>query len=109
MGKLVDIAEDKFDEAVLKAKTPVLVDFWAPRCAPCHLVEPIVEELAKEFEGKVAFYRMNRDENFKVANRYNIMSLPTIMVFKDGQPFSSITGFTKDTRRNLRDNIGSVL
>jgi thioredoxin 1 len=109
MGQPLEIAETKFDEAVLRAKTPVIVDFWAPRCAPCHLVDPIIEELAKEYEGKAAFFKMNRDDNFKIANRYNIMSLPTVMVFKNGRPVSSIIGFTKDTRRNLKENIGAVL
>jgi thioredoxin 1 len=109
MGKSVEINEAKFDEVVLKAKKPVLVDFWAPRCPPCRLLEPVVDELATEYEGKVSFVKLNRDENPGVANRYGIMSLPTIMVFKNGQPVSSITGFNKETRRELRNNIGSVL
>jgi thioredoxin 1 len=109
MSKPVEISEAKFNDTVLKAKTPVLVDFWAPRCAPCRLVEPVVDELANEYDGKISFVKLNRDENPGIANRYNIMSLPTILVFKNGQPVSSITGFTKDTRRELRNNIVSVL
>ena len=109
MSKSVEIGEAKFEEAILKAKTPVLVDFWAPRCAPCRLVEPVVDELADKYQGKVAFYKLNRDDNPGIANRFNVMSLPTIMVFKNGRPMSSITGFTKETRRELKNNIDSVL
>ena len=109
MGKSIEINEAQFAETVIKSKIPVLVDFWAPRCAPCRLVEPVVDELANEYEGKVAFVRLNRDENPSIGNRYNVMSLPTILVFNNGQPVSSITGFTKETRKELRNNIGSVL
>lgn len=106
---LADIDEATFNEAVLKAKTPVLVDFWAPRCAPCRLLEPVVDEVANEYQGKVTFVRLNRDENPGVANRYGVMSLPTLMVFKNGLPVSSITGFNKETRKQLQERIGSVL
>jgi thioredoxin 1 len=105
----LEINEDKFDALVLKAKKPVLVDFWAPRCAPCLLVEPVVDELAKEYDGKVAFFKLNRDENPGISNRYGVMSIPTVMVFKNGRPVSSITGFNKETRRELRNNIVSAL
>jgi thioredoxin 1 len=109
MGKSVDLQESRFDEAVLKSKTPVLVDFWAPRCAPCVLVAPVVEQLAEEYAGKVAFYKLNRDENIGVAMRYNIMSIPTVMIFKDGRPYSSHTGFTRETKKVLKDNLNAVL
>jgi thioredoxin 1 len=109
MDKSVDLQESKFDEAVLKSKKPVLVDFWAPRCAPCVLVAPVVEQLAEEYDGKVAFYKLNRDENIGVAIRYNIMSIPTVMIFKDGRPYSSHTGFTRDTKKELKDNLNAVL
>jgi thioredoxin 1 len=109
MSKSVDLQEIEFEEAVLKSKTPVLVDFWAPRCAPCRMVEPVVDQLAAEYEGKVAFYKVNRDENIGVAMRYNIMSIPTVMIFKDGRPYSSHTGFTRDTKRELTNNLNSVL
>ena len=105
----IEIQEAEFDEIVLKSKTPVLVDFWAPRCPPCRLLEPVVDELANEYTGKISFVKLNRDENPGIANRYNIMSIPTVIVFRDGRPVSSIVGFTKETRRELRNNIGSVL
>jgi thioredoxin 1 len=105
----IEIQEIEFDKIVLKSKIPVLVDFWAPRCPPCRLLEPVVDELANEYKDKISFVKLNRDENPGIANRYNIMSIPTVIIFKDGRPVSSIVGFTKETRRELRNNIGSVL
>jgi thioredoxin 1 len=109
MTPSVDITETNFDELVIRSKNPVLVDFWAPRCGPCRLLDPVLNELAGEYTGKVKFYRLNRDDNPKVGMRYNVMSLPTLMVFKNGQPYSSLTGFTKDTKRALKETLNAVL
>jgi thioredoxin 1 len=104
-----EINEAEFEKAVLKSAIPVLVDFWAERCPPCRLLEPVIDELADEYGGKISFIKINRDENPGIANRYNVMSIPTVIVFKNGRPVSSSIGFTKETRRALRNNIGSVL
>jgi thioredoxin 1 len=109
MNKPVDIRETEFEGKVIKSGIPVLVDFWAERCAPCRLLEPVVDELAGEYAGKISFVKLNRDKNPGIANRYHVMSIPTVIVFKDGLPVSSIVGFTKETRRELRNNIDSVL
>ncbi len=81
-----------FNEEVLQSKIPVAVDFWASWCAPCRIVSPIIEELAKEYEGKVKVGKLNVDENQQRAGEFGIMSIPTVMIFKDGKPVKTIIG-----------------
>ncbi|MHB8104989.1 MAG: thioredoxin [Dehalococcoidales bacterium] len=107
MSKPVEINDAKFDEMVLKAKMPVLVDFWAPWCGPCRMVAPIVEELANEYEGKVSFFKLNVDDNPNTARQYGVMSIPTLIVFKDGQPASNIVGFRP--KPELKKNLDAAL
>jgi thioredoxin 1 len=107
MSKPVDIQDAKFDELVLKSKMPVLVDFWAPWCGPCRMVAPIVEELSKEYEGKVTFYKVNTDENQATARQYGIMSIPSLIVFKNGKPVSNIVGYRP--KSELKKNLDAAL
>ncbi len=93
MAKPQEITDSQFEGEVLKSPVPVLVDFWAPWCGPCRMVAPIVEELAEEYEGRVKFVKVNTDENMDTAIRYGIRSIPTLILFKDGQVVGSIIGF----------------
>jgi thioredoxin 1 len=88
----VTFTDQNFDADVLKSSMPVVVDFWAPWCAPCRIVGPVIEELAKEYEGKVRVGKLNVDENMQVSGGYSVMSIPTVMIFKGGQPVKSIVG-----------------
>jgi thioredoxin 1 len=81
-----------FQKDVLESKMPVVVDFWAPWCGPCKIVSPTIEELAKEYDGKVAVGKMNVDDNQIPASQFGVMSIPTVMIFKDGQPVKSMVG-----------------
>lgn len=81
-----------FEADVIKSDKPVVVDFWAPWCGPCKMVSPTIEELAKEYDGKVAIGKINVDENQQTAGQYGVMSIPTVMIFKGGKPVQSVVG-----------------
>lgn len=89
---MVDITDQNFQAEVLKSTTPVLVDFWAPWCGPCKIIGPVVEELAKEYSGKVKVVKLNVDDNPESAGRFNVMSIPTLILFKNGEPVKTIIG-----------------
>jgi thioredoxin 1 len=86
------VTDATFERDVLKADKPVLVDFWAEWCAPCRKVEPLLAEIANEMAGKVDIVKMNIDENPQTAMAYRVLSVPTLTIFKDGQPVQSVAG-----------------
>ncbi|AEE96136.1 thioredoxin [Mahella australiensis] len=89
---VITLTADNFDDEVLKSDKPVLVDFWAAWCGPCRMVSPIIDELAADYAGKIKVGKVNVDEQRSIAERYRIMSIPTIYLFKDGQPVDKIIG-----------------
>jgi thioredoxin 1 len=91
MAKPVEVTDANFDE-VLRNHPLVLVDFWAEWCAPCRMIAPILEELAQEYEGKLLVAKLDVDENPKTAMRFRVMSIPTVILFKNGQPVEVLVG-----------------
>jgi len=90
--KPVEITDANFSQEVLKSDTPVLIDFWAEWCAPCKMIAPVVEELAKEYQGKLKVGKVDVDANQNVAGQYGIRSIPTLLVFKGGRVVDQIVG-----------------
>ncbi len=90
--RITTLSDATFDEHVKAAETPVLGDFWAEGCGPCKLIAPVLEEISEEQAGKVQIAKLNIDENLDVTRRYEVMSIPTLILFKDGEPQARIVG-----------------
>ena len=103
----VHVSDETFDEMVLQAPVPALVDFWAPWCGPCRMVAPIVEDLARDYHGRAMIAKINTDENVQVAGRLGIMGIPTLIVFKDGKEVDRVVGYA--SRRELEGKLRAQL
>ncbi|MCJ7829724.1 thioredoxin [Patescibacteria group bacterium] len=90
---IINLNDKNFEENVLKSSLPVLVDFWAPWCGPCQMVGTIIEELAEENEGKIKVGKVNVDESPQTAGKYGVMSIPTVILFKEGKEVARKVGF----------------
>ena len=92
MADVQAVSDDTFDAEVLKSATPVLIDFWAPWCGPCRAIAPVVEELARDYAGKVKVLKMNVDDNPRTPQRYGVRGIPNLIVFHGGQVKEQIVG-----------------
>nr|MBI3614325.1 thioredoxin [Nitrospirota bacterium] len=106
-GQALQVSDSSWEAQVMKAPGLVMVDFWAVWCGPCQMVAPIIEELATEYAGKVKVMKLNTDENPEVAGRYQVMSIPTILFFKNGQPVEKLVGARP--KRQFKETIDSLL
>jgi thioredoxin 1 len=91
-GTVSEVTDNSFQAEVLESDVPVLVDFWAPWCGPCRAVAPVVEEIAKERAGNLKVMKLNTDENQQTAISYNVLSIPTLILFRNGQEAKRVTG-----------------
>lgn len=104
---LLHITDNNFKNEVLESSLPVLLDFWAPWCGPCRIIAPIIEELAREYDKKIKIGKINVDETHKIATNYGIMSIPTLMFFKNGKVIEQVAGAL--SKNDLKRKIEEVL
>jgi thioredoxin 1 len=103
------VTDDSFEVEVLQAGQPVLVDFWAAWCAPCRMIAPVVEQVAKELDGQIKVLKMDIDANPATPGRLGIMSIPTLIIFKDGQAAERTVGFRPNLKTDLKGKLEALI
>jgi len=104
---VTDISDNDFEQRVIKSSLPVLLDFWAPWCIPCKMVAPIVDKLSHKYDGRMKFFKINIDDNPRTPSRFQVMSIPSLMIFKNGQVVETVVGAVPE--RSLISRIDGVL
>ncbi len=107
--KPVNVTDDSFESEVLQSEIPVLVDYWAPWCGPCKMAVPVLEKIAGEYQGRLKVCKINVDEEREVASKHRIMSIPTMILFKNGQVVEQIVGVTPNFESDLKRRIDPYL
>ena len=107
MSEPIQVTDAAFDETVLKANLPVIVDFWAPWCGPCLMIGPIIDEMATKYEGKVVVSKCNVDENSVIPMKYRVMNIPTLLFFKNGEVVDKVVGVVP--KKEIDNKIASLL
>ncbi len=108
MGNVAELSETNFQSEVLESQQPVLVDFWAPWCAPCRAIAPIIEELATGNAGKIKVAKINVDQNQSLAANYDVQNIPTLLVFKNGQEVDRFVGVSSGLKAKLQNAISET-
>jgi thioredoxin 1 len=103
----LNLTDQTFKQEILEDKGIAVIDFWAPWCGPCRTVGPVIDELAKEYEGKVKVGKINVDENSQIASQYGIMSIPSVLFFKNGQPVKTMVG--AQSKESYRQEIEQII
>jgi len=98
MAEISKVSQDNFQSEVLESSQPVLIDFTAVWCGPCKMLDPVVKQLANDWDGKVRVFKLDVDDNPDLAMNYQVMGVPTLMLFKDGQPVERVTGYQPKDR-----------
>jgi thioredoxin 1 len=104
-----EVDKTNFEQEVLQSDIPVMVDFWAPWCVPCRVIAPLVERLAEQYAGRLKVVKLNVDENHELAIRYQVMSIPTLIFFKNGQVIDRIIGVPREPERVIVQKIEEVI
>ena len=107
MSKYLTLTDDNFQQEVVESTQPILVDFWADWCGPCHMIAPVIEELAVDFEGRAKVGKLDVDQNPRVAEKFGIRSIPNLLVFKDGKVVDQVVGVA--AKKELADKLDRLV